>query len=554
VTAVHGTGSRAAERARPERTRVLPFLSPAWLAELDLAFRHLPAEPRSCVRLGLTLSDPPPGTVPGLVLVCDLASGAVRVDGGTDPAAGDPHLRLGYRDAARLLLGSALDRVRVFESMDTVLVGNFTALFFLDRRLQQDGDGRLGRLRRLAGGLPADLGPIGWPEPPGPATGSTPEVESEVEQAAVAGAAEALPATLAALRAELGRSTPGAQLYVSRGGQVLADIGLGEARPGVPFSRRSAPLWYCCGKPLLSLAVGQLWERGLLDPFAPVCRYLPDFTGDRREELTLLQILTHTGPVPTGLDPLHGCLFGPAEPRRRLVRTLRVPPEGVAGQHVNYSQWWSWLLLGDVIEAVDGRPYDRYLVEEILTPLGIAGSTTVRLSEPEFRRRGDTLPVFYISAAGRPAQPTLWFASQAATTCMLPGVNTRGPMADLGRFFELLLAGGRVPGGPRIAAPTTVAAITARHRTGIYDAYGNADWGLGFRLECRQIGPELTSFSRHSSPRAYGHDGLWTATAFADPDADLVVALHLNGKTRQSQHRDRLGRICDAVYADLGYA
>lgn len=537
----------AATGATAARSGRLPFLSEAWLAELTASFRHLPVRPQSTVRLGLTVADPPAGTVPAVLLLVDLASGAIRVERGTPPTGGDPHLRLSYRSAARLLLGSALDRVRVFESMDTVLVGNFSALFFLDRRLQQDDGGALARLRRGSAGLPADLGGIGWPESPAP-----PAAEDPADAAAVAAATDALPATLAQLRAELGHSTPGLQLYVSQAGAVRASIGLGEARPGVAFTPRSTPLWYCCAKPLLSLAVGQLWEQGRLDPFAPICDYLPDFTGDRREELTLLQVLTHTGPVPTGLDPLHGCIFGPDEPRRRLVRNLRIPPAGEAGGPVNYTQWWGWLLLADVIEAVDGRSYERYLQEEILAPVGIAGSTHVRLSAAQFRRAGATLPVIYITDAGRPAQPTYWFSSEGGTTCALPGVNTRGPMADLGRFFEVLLAGGRLPGGGRIAAPTTVAALTARHRHGVRDAFGNADWGLGFRLECRHLDPDLTSFSRHSSPRAYGHDGLWTATVFADPDAELVVAVHLNGKTRQTQHRERLSRICDAVYADLG--
>jgi CubicO group peptidase (beta-lactamase class C family) len=364
------------------------------------------------------------------------------------------------------------------------------------------------------------------------------------------GAADALPLTMARLRAELGHSTPGAQLYVSQGGRVVADVGMGEARPGLPFTRRLSPLWYCCAKPLISVAIGQLWERGLLDPFAPVSRYLPDFTGDGREKLTLAHILTHMGPVPTGLDPLHGCIFGADAPRRKLVRELRIPPDGVTGVQVNYSQWWGWVLLADVVEAVDGRPYDRYVEEEILVPVGISGSTRVRLTSEEFQRVGETLPLIYISAAGRPQQPTYWFSTEGGTTCALPGVNTRGPMADLGRFFEVLLAGGQAPGG-RIAAPTTIAALTARHRNGIRDAFGNADWGLGFRLECGHIDPELISFSKHSSPRSYGHDGLWTAIVFADPDADLVVALHLNGKTRQDQHRARLDKICDAIYEDL---
>ncbi|GAA4855850.1 hypothetical protein GCM10025787_44950 [Saccharopolyspora rosea] len=524
-------------------TTAIPFLSDAWLAAAGAAFADLPVCPDSAVRFGFTVTDPPPGVVGEFGLVLDLDSGGIRLD--RDADSGNPTLRLSYHDAAAFLLGSALDRVRVFESGRTELTGNLTHVFFADRTLQQDTGGLLARLRRRTGGLPDGLGDIGW-------TGRNSFVDTPAEERAAAdAAADELPRAVAALRSEVGDSAPGAQVYVSRDGRVLADFALGTARPGVAFTRRSPTLWYCCAKPLGSLAVGQLWERGLLDPFAPVCGYLPDFTGQGREELTLAQVMTHTAAVPTGLDPVHGALYASDARHRALVRELAVPADPRPGTRVNYSQWWGWLLLAEVLEAVDGRCYEQYVEEEILRPCGISGTTRVRLTAEEFGDVGETLPLVYISARGRPAQPTYWFSSEAATTCRLPGVNTRGPMADLGRFFEVLLAGGRAPGG-RIAAPTTIAALTARHRSGLRDAFGNADWGLGLRLECGHLDPSLTSFSRFSSPRSYGHDGLWTAVAFADPDAGLVVALHLNGKTHHDQHRARLTAICDAIYEDLG--
>jgi CubicO group peptidase (beta-lactamase class C family) len=519
-------------------TETRAFLSDAWLDHAQAAFAPFPVDEDRAVRFGLAVTDAPPGLVDSLVFTVDMVTGGIRFDRTASPESANPTLYLTREAAARLLLGSPADRVGVFETGESRASGNFTELFFLDQVLQQDTDGVLAELRATTEDLPADLGGPDWPSstslPPG--------------QDDVTAATEVLPRTMARLYAELRNSTPGAQLYVSQHGRTLANLGIGMARPGVPFTRDSSTLWYCCAKPLGSVAVGWLWERGLIDPFAPVSRYLPDFAGQGRERLTLAQLLTHTGPVPTGRDPLHGSLYGPDELRHRLVRGMSIP-DGEPGR-VNYSQWWAWVLLSEVIRAVDGRDYDQFVTEEILIPCGIADTTRVRLTGDDFTRIGDKLPLLYITAHDRPAQPTYWFSSRAATTCALPGVNTRGPMADLGRFLEMLLAGGTA-GGRRILAPPTVAALVARHRNGISDRFGNADWGLGFRLECRHIAPELTSFSKHASPRAYGHEGLWTAVAFADPDAGLVVAAHLNGKTRHDQHRSRILGICDAVYEDL---
>jgi hypothetical protein len=43
-----------------------------------------------------------------------------------------------------------------------------------------------------------------------------------------------------------------------------------------------------------------------------------------------------------------------------------------------------------------------------------------------------------------------------------------------------------------------------------------------------------------------------TNLSFADPDAGLVVALHVNGKIDPYLHRARMTSICDAIYVDLG--
>ncbi len=59
---------------------------------------------------------------------------------------------------------------------------------------------------------------------------------------------------------------PGAQLYVSRRGEVVADLALGEARPGsplpsVPMTSDTLVLWLSSSKPVGAVAIAQLWER-----------------------------------------------------------------------------------------------------------------------------------------------------------------------------------------------------------------------------------------------------------------------------------------------------
>ncbi|HYH50462.1 MAG TPA: serine hydrolase domain-containing protein, partial [Acidimicrobiia bacterium] len=56
----------------------------------------------------------------------------------------------------------------------------------------------------------------------------------------------------------------GAQVYVSRFGEPLLDVAVGESTPGRALERDDVMLWYSAGKPVTTTAVLQLWERGRL--------------------------------------------------------------------------------------------------------------------------------------------------------------------------------------------------------------------------------------------------------------------------------------------------
>ena len=117
-------------------------------------------------------------------------------------------------------------------------------------------------------------------------------------------------------------------------------------------------------------------------------------------------------------------------------------------------------------------------------------------------------------------------------------------MNQLARVYEALVRGG----GP-LVAPSTVAAIAARHRAGMLDeTFGIVlDWGLGFAVDTSQMG-------RHCSRRAFGHGGHLSSVAFCDPAFGVVVAVVCNGMPERQRHYERLAAISSAAYVDLGIA
>ena len=343
---------------------------------------------------------------------------------------------------------------------------------------------------------------------------------------------------------------PGAQLYVSRHGTPLLDVAVGESRPGRSLQPDDVMLWYSSGKPVTTVAVLQLWERGLLDLDDPVGRFLPGW-GAGKERATLRHVLTHTA----GFS-----MAGPGEPFDQdlsyaevIARITAHPSEWEPGTKAGYHPSTGWKVLGAVVEAVDGRPIDRYLADEVLAPAGMTGSH-LGIDPGTQAALGDRLvPVHWTGHAL--AVPTgdggirMWeyhienVHNEAWHIAKVePGGGMRGPARDLGRFYESLLGY-----GARILDPRTVEVMAAVHRYGVPDVTrGNMKipWGLGV-----QVAGGLTG---GVGRRSFGHNGMASSRGMADPDAGLVLVFVTNGLTDPLRNEQRMFEVVDGIYSALG--
>src|SRR4029079_8679581 len=120
--------------------------------------------------------------------------------------------------------------------------------------------------------------------------------------------------------------------------------------------------------------------------------------------------------------------------------------------------------------------------EEIFLPIGMT-DCWVGMPPEQYEAYGDRIGIMHVTASGS-AEVLSGIDSARATASPMPGANGRGPMNQLGRFYEMLLGRGELD-CTRVLAPITVAAISARHRTGVLDeTYGvEMDWGLGLVVD-----------------------------------------------------------------------
>lgn len=337
----------------------------------------------------------------------------------------------------------------------------------------------------------------------------------------------------------------GAQCYVSVRGEVCCDVAVGDARPGRPLRTDDLMLWYSSGKPLTTVAVLQLWERGHLGLDDRIAAYIPDW-GAGKEAATIRHLLTHTGGFPMfGTDSFDLDIgFDEA-----VARVAAHPAEWIPGTAAAYHATSAWRILGAVVEAVDGRPIARYVQEEITGPLGLV-ETRLGIPRDEQARladrivpvawKGHRLPV--VDGDGLRMVPYRvdrihnepWHIAKVE-----PGGGMRGPARDLGRFYESLLGF-----GPALLDPRTVELMAAVHRYGLQDGVlgRRTPWGLGVQVE----------FTGGTTRRAFGHGGMASSRGLADPECGLVIAVVANGLPDFLAAEQRVLEITDLVYRFLG--
>lgn len=345
----------------------------------------------------------------------------------------------------------------------------------------------------------------------------------------------------------------GAQLFVSREGQVVADLAIGEARVGVPMRADSVMLWLSSSKPITAVAIAKLWEQGQLDLDDTAARLVPEFAVHGKEAITIRQLLTHTGGIRTG----DKCDLG-FEWAEIIECICKAPMEGnwTVDKRAAYHPSASWYVLGEIVRRIDGRPMEQYAREEVYAPLGM-NDCWLALPVHEFRRYGDRLSLMYHAEHGPASPHRKWNTERDAAVCR-PGRNGRGPIRELGRFYEelLRLRTGSAEERAGLLRPETVQVLTTRQRIGMFDDTFQQviDWGLGFAVDSKRYGREMVpyGFGRYASDTTFGHGGSQSSCGFADPDRGVVVAWAFNGLPGERRHQHRAHELNSAIYEDLG--
>lgn len=344
----------------------------------------------------------------------------------------------------------------------------------------------------------------------------------------------------------------GAQLAVCYDGQMV-HFSVGEVADGKAMTSDHVLCWSSSVKPLMSIALGQLQEKGLVDFDDPVSKFLPSFAAAGKASVTLRHCLTHTAGLWASM--FDGSKLREDASCEEVLRHVCQQPlvDGwQPGKRCGYDSP-AWYVLAGVVTAADprGRSYPDYVEEEIFAPLGLEncsiGFSPARRAKLE--EAGLIAPLYLRTKKPWNILPEESKPQRVNYPC--PAGNGRGPAKELCAIYASLLpvAASADNATARLLRPETVEQLTAVARRGLFDELQgvDTDWSLGFAVNCILSG-------RHASDKAYGHGGSQSSWAFADPQHQLSVACLCNGKPGPEQHYRRVGEVSTAIYEDLGLA
>jgi CubicO group peptidase (beta-lactamase class C family) len=326
---------------------------------------------------------------------------------------------------------------------------------------------------------------------------------------------------------------PGAAVVVGRKGFSVYQRGFGKLgwtadSPRVTAERTIYDLASLTKVVGTATAAMILWDEGKLDLDAPVTRYIPEFTGGRKDEITVRQLLTHRSGMRAGID-----LWRVSSTREQaraavLASDLACSP----GACYIYSDLGA-ITLGFVVEAISGQSLDVFLHERVFAPLGM----TDTYFRPADSLRTRIAPTEIAPPRGYPLRGEVHDENAYSLGGIAGHAGMFSTAADLSVFAQMMLNGGEY-NGVRIASDSAVTLFTKRT--------------AGTRALGWDTGDGRLGAGEYMNERSYGHTGYTGTSMWIDPDRNLFVIL-LTNRVHAARAR-RPATVISDVRADLSDA
>jgi CubicO group peptidase (beta-lactamase class C family) len=250
-------------------------------------------------------------------------------------------------------------------------------------------------------------------------------------------------------------------------------------------------------------AVMLLVERGQVKLDAPVQTYIPEFTGDGKELVTVRQLMTHTSGLPPDIETKTDWHGRTEAIKKACVVKLQSKP-GIVFKYSDIN----FFLLGEIVQRMSRMPLEVFVQREIYVPLKMTDTGFLPPAD-KLSRIAPTEVVNGKPWRGVVHDPT---ARHMGGVAGHAGLFTTAP--DLARYARMLVNLGELD-GVRIFKPATVRLMTSvQTPPGI-----STRRGLGWDIDSSFSGPRGDIFQIGS----FGHTGWTGGSIWIDPFSKTFV-------------------------------
>ncbi|MCC7419331.1 MAG: beta-lactamase family protein [Planctomycetaceae bacterium] len=284
-------------------------------------------------------------------------------------------------------------------------------------------------------------------------------------------------------------------------------------------------------KPINVTAVMAVFDQGKFQLDDPVRKFLPEFTGEGRDAVTIRHLLTHVSGLPDQVAANNRLRSSHAPLLKFAEETIKTPLEFSPGSKYQYSSM-GILLATRIAEILSGQDILTLVDRTVFKPLEMKHSAQ---GLGKFAQDA-MIPVQMEGAApesggGDPNAKDWDWNSAYWRKLGAPWGGTHCSAPDIGRFLdEFLHARGKA------LRPETARLMTRNHNPD-----GFTPRGLGF-------GVGKASGSSGCSERTFGHTGSTGTLCWADPASDTICVV-LTSLPRRGAQRHPRERAAEQVAA-----
>jgi CubicO group peptidase (beta-lactamase class C family) len=373
---------------------------------------------------------------------------------------------------------------------------------------------------------------------------------------------------------------PASAIRVLRYGTEIFSGAYGVSAPGGPpltadgiFELQSVT------KSVTVTLLALLQEDGALDFCDRLSRYFPEFTGGKKDQIEIWQLLSHSsgmsdeamsryvdsvvcaqlgrGPddkysheeyIQAILRAREALGLPKAEPGASREQTvqgtaqvlrLRAPLGSDPRTVFDYCST-GYRLLYSLIERLTGESPDSYAKRRLFEPLGMADTYFIlpRDKWPRVVKRPDD------------CYNAKWLNSESTLSSASGAGGLKSTMYDMTLFGQMYLQEGTL-GSRQLLSPATIRVLTANHNIGLPDCFYfgkrlGAAWGLGWHVRYGK----KDDLGLLRSDRTFDHGGAGGARLFVDPDSGLVFSLYMVDREDAAPYSNH-SRVANIIYSAL---